>query len=141
MSEISDGVLLDTHLWIWLQQGDSRASRLTAKFVDEARSTNSAFVSAISVWEIGMLEWAGRISLNHPIEEWVKMAYSRGRLRPIPVSSEIALLSTRLPGNLHRDPADRILVATAQHMDLTLLTRDDALLAYAKQGHLRARRI
>ena len=140
MNEISEAFLLDTHTWVWVQQGDARGAR-AATVIEAARAEEGAFVSAISVWELGILEKAGRVVLSHPLEEWLSMAYSVGRLRCVPVSSEIALLTTRLPGDIHRDPADRILAATARLMNLTLLTRDEALLAYARQGYLRARKI
>jgi PIN domain nuclease of toxin-antitoxin system len=59
----------------------------------------------------------------------------------VPVSPWILIESVRLPGKLHRDPADRILAATARENGLTLLTRDDALLEYAAEGHLAARKL
>ena len=139
MSTISEGLLLDTHTWLWMQDADPRIGRSVVRLIDHARAQMSVYVSAISVWEIGNLEQAGRVVLNAPIEEWLALGYGPGLLQLIEVESKIACASTRLPGNIHRDPADRILAATARLHNLTLMTNDRQLLAYAKQGHLKAR--
>ena len=134
--------LLDTHLWIWLQEGDS--SRLRPKSVSvlvDMQRKSLLNASVISIWEIAHLLSRGRLSLSIPLEDWLAESWSDGAIRRIPISQEIAIESTRLPGTLHRDPADRFLVATARVEDMTLLTSDEPLLAYAKQGHLRARRV
>lgn len=136
-----DRFLLDTHAWIWLQEGASGISPSTIAAVDAAREGETVFVSAVSVWELGNLEIRGRFQLHSPIDEWLRMAFTIGRLQLLPLDAQIALASSRLPGNLHRDPADRILAATARIEGLTLLTRDTRLLDYGRKGHLRTRKI
>ena len=92
----------------------------------------------MSIWEVGLLDAKGRISLNLPCLDWVRTALARSGALTVGLSPEIAVESHRLPGRLHNDPVDRILAATARTEALTLLTRDRALLDYAAQGHLRA---
>jgi PIN domain nuclease of toxin-antitoxin system len=94
-------------------------------------------VSAISVWEVGMLEAKGRIRLGKDREAWVPEALSLPGVRLVPVDDRVALSSTRLPGDFHGDPADRLLVATARALDATLATRDTAILAYGREGYVR----
>ena len=136
-----DAFLLDTHAWIWLQEGLPGLSASTVATIDAARGNNKVFVSAVSVWELGNLEIRRRVKLHSTIDEWLRMAFTIGRLQLIPLDAQIALASSRLPGDLHRDPADRMIVATARVSDLTLLTRDARLLAYGRKGHLRTRKI
>ena len=138
---MSESALLGTHTWIWLMEDDDRLSSRSIKMIDEFQFRSSLFVSAASVWELGNLERSGRITLRLPLEEWLRKAYSDGGVQQIPINDKIALASTRLPGEIHRDPIDRILVATARLHALTLLTRDRLLLSYADHGHLIARKI
>ncbi len=134
-----DLYLLDTHAWIWLVNGGPE--RLLGSATDAIRraSAESALaISAISVWEVAMLESKGRLQLQMDCLEWVAEATRRARLRILPLSPEIAVASTRLPGDLHGDPSDRIIAATARHEGAILVTRDRALLGYAARGYLRA---
>ncbi len=136
-----DNFLLDTHAWIWLQEGIPGLSTKLIATVDQARANDKVFISAVSVWEIGNLEARRRVRFHSNIEEWLHIAFTIGRLQLLPLDAQIALASSRLPGDLHRDPADRILVATARIHDLTLLTRDARLLDYGREGHLRVQKI
>ena len=131
--------VLDTHVWIWLVNGGPE--RLIEGALNGIRraSANSALaISAISVWEVAMLESKGRLQLQMDSLEWVAEATRRAGLRVLPLSPEIAVASTRLPGDLHGDPSDRIIAATARHESAILVTRDRALLGYAARGYLRA---
>ena len=131
--------LLDTHVWLWVVCGGKSELRKPAASAIERAATRSALViSAISVWEVAMLESKGRIQLQMECLEWVDAAIRRAGLRIIPLSTEIAVASTRLPGEPHGDPADRIIAATARHENAVLLTRDRSLLDYAARGFLRA---
>jgi PIN domain nuclease of toxin-antitoxin system len=76
-----------------------------------------------------------RIDLYRDVLVWVRDALSLPGLKLTPLEPEIAVASTRLPFEMHADPADRILVATARHLGATLVTADGALLEFAKQGH------
>jgi len=67
---------------------------------------------------------------------WIREALARPGVSLVPLEPEIAVASTRLPFDMHSDPADRILVATARHLGATLVTADKGLLELAKKGHV-----
>ena len=128
-------LLLDTHIWIWLLNGDEPLRSSAALFhIEEAVPPALIRVSAISVWEIGMLESKGRISLPTSCETWVDQALAAPGIDLVPLSPEIALASSRLPGEFHGDPADRMLVATARVLDADLVTKDQKIVEYGKSG-------
>lgn len=131
-------LLLDTHVWLWFALGD--AKRLAApacREIETAAIGGRLAVSAISVWEIAMLEAKGQIVLGLPCEKWVDAALALPGLRLIGLEPEIAVASSRLPGEMHGDPADRILAATARNRDAVLVTADDRLVEYGKVGFMR----
>lgn len=131
--------LLDTHVWIWLVNGGPERLLVgAAEAIRQASAASALAVSAISVWEVAMLESKGRLQLQMDCLEWVTEATRRARLRVVPLSPEIAVASTRLPGDFHGDPSDRIIAATARHESAVLVTRDRAMLGYAARGYLRA---
>lgn len=118
-------------------QGDfTRISRASRDAIFEAEKADAVFVSVISVWEIGLLVSKRRLKLTMPVSNWVAAALGSPGVNVAPFTPEIALESVELPGDLHRDPADRILVATARIMKVRLLTADRTLIEYAGQGHL-----
>ena len=141
MSATSEQFLLDTHVWLWLIDGSPRLPQSSTLELNKLQRAGVLFGSVISVWEIALLESLGRVVLKTTIEEWLQTSFEDDGIQLQEISAAAAVEANRLPEAFHRDPVDRILVATARQMDFTLLTRDDALLAYAKQGHLRARRI
>ncbi len=94
------------------------------------------WVSAITPWEIGMLVAKGRLVLDRDVMDWLQAALSLPGIRVAPLEPALAVASTRLPGELHGDPADRLIVATARHLGATLVTADAALLAYGQLGHV-----
>jgi PIN domain nuclease of toxin-antitoxin system len=138
--DIKGGLLLDTHVWFWFQSGNSQ--RLSQTFVRQLESRQRAgelFVSACSAWEIANLVAKQRITLDRSVEHWIESGLEDGGLRLLPLTTRILIESTRLPGEIHRDPADRMIVATAREHNLTLLSRDESILAYAADGHVKAR--
>ncbi len=140
MSKESAGpLLLDTHIWIWLMNGDEhKISNSTLGRIRKAASKTQVFVSVISVWEVGMLEAKGRIVLPLDSIGWVRQALQAPGISLAALTPEIALESSRLPGEFHGDPADRILVATARNLNAALVTHDQQILRYAKQRFLSA---
>jgi PIN domain nuclease of toxin-antitoxin system len=133
MAEI---LLLDTHCWLWEQFGNTeKFSRQGRRLIDKAAQSGDLRVSVISVWEIGMLEAKGRLALKMSCTEWVNQALATPGLSLFPLTPEIAIESSRLPGEIHADPADRILLATARITGARLLTADERLLAYGRQHH------
>ena len=137
-AEAAEPLLLDTHCWIWLKSGRRQEFSVTGwAAVEEAGERSALLVSVISIWEVGMLEAKGRIELFMPCDEWIKRALTTPGLALAPLTPDIALDSSRLPGDLHGDPADRILVATARRMGARILTKDRRLIAYGKHGHVK----
>jgi PIN domain nuclease of toxin-antitoxin system len=133
--------LLDTHVWLWAQR--SELDKFDAELrleLEQHQRQRQVYVSAISILEIARLVALQQYGLTSSIDDFVAEATSDGGLVLIDLTPRILIESTRLPGDLHRDPSDRILVATAREHNLTLITRDKQLLRYAKQGHLNARK-
>jgi PIN domain nuclease of toxin-antitoxin system len=132
-------LLLDTHVWIWMVEGAvTELGHAAQNAVMEAGAAGRVLVSAISVWEVGMLEAKGRIRFSIEVGEWVRRALTAPGVHFSPLTPEVALDSTRLPGAVHGDPADRILIATARRVGATLVTRDTKILDYGRQGLLTA---
>jgi PIN domain nuclease of toxin-antitoxin system len=131
-------LLLDTHVWVWYVENEpGQFSRRIEPLVETAVRRGGVVVSAISVWEVALLEAARRIDLSVDVRAWVGRALAFPGVRLKALSPSIAIESTRLPGPLHRDPADRILIATARLLGAALVTRDERILAYAEKGHVR----
>lgn len=125
-------LLLDTHVWLWLVGGAEPFKRPVLSAIERAARSGRIRVSAISVWEVAMLEVKGRIRLSKDCLAWVQDALAAPGTSLVPLTPEIAVESSRLQGVFHEDPADRILVATARLLGATLLTRDERILTYGK---------
>lgn len=139
MSNLPGRLLLDTHVWIWMVQ--NVPDRIVAHVVEEmerAAGSGGLLVSAISVWEVAMLQARGRISLSLGLDDWVRKGLTAPGVRLAELTPEILMESTRLPGLPHGDPADRMLIATARKLGTALVTRDAAILSYAREGHVSA---
>lgn len=131
-------LLLDTHVWIWLMEGEPALKRTaTLAAIEQAALDARLLVSAISVWEVAMLEAKGRIALSLDVLQWVENALAAPGIRLQPLLPAIAVQSSRLPGEFHGDPADRLLVATARHLNAVLVTRDEKILAYSAAGFVK----
>jgi PIN domain nuclease of toxin-antitoxin system len=126
-------LLLDTHVLIWAMLNEPRLGRQAARAINAAARQDRLAVSAITPWEVALLEKKGRITLQKSALEWIREALARPGVSLIPLEPEIAVASTRLPFDMHADPADRILVATARHFGAILVTADKALLDVAKK--------
>ena len=131
-------LLLDTHVLLWATFSETRLGRLAANSINLASREDRLAISAITPWEIGLLASKKRISLHKDVLEWIREALAKPGVKLVPLSPEIAVASTHLPFEMHADPADRILVATARHLGATLVTADGPLLDLARQGYLLA---
>ena len=116
--------LLDTHVLLWWHGDRDRLSRDQWKVIAAADAETPLQVSDISLWEIATLHSLGRIRLTIPLREWLEKAVSPPLVRRHGISPAVAAELALLPESFHRDPADRILVATARVIGATLLTRD-----------------
>ena len=130
-------LLLDTHVWIWLVHKEPRILKSAAlPAIEMAEERGGLCLSAISVWEVAMLASKGRLKFTMDCSTWVKRAMSQPGLNLLALTPDILVSSTRLPGDLHGDPADRMIVAAALQHRATLVTADDRLIEYAHQGHV-----
>ncbi len=125
-------ILLDTHTWLWVMIGDSILKPSFRKAFDNSLKIHSVLISPISIWEIGMLVEKKRIEIDMDTQEWVDQALDIPGIRLSAMTPRIAIQSTRLPGVLHADPADRILIATAHEENAVLVTCDEKILKYGK---------
>ena len=130
-------VLLDTHAWVWLLNGSVRLGPKARKAIQRSLAEEAVLVSAISPWEVAMLASKGRLILDRDVGEWVLAALSLPGIRLEPLTPEITVASTRLPGTIHSDPADCMIAATTRHLGSTLITADQRLLDYSKGGHIK----
>lgn len=116
--------LLDTHVLIWWLQGAGHLSPAQRRVLDAAEPESPLRVSDISLWETAALHSLGRVRLSLPLRDWLEKAVAPPLVRRHGISAAIAAEVAALPDSFHRDPADRILVATARILGATLLTHD-----------------
>ena len=131
-------ILLDTHAFVWTVDGDRRLGPGARAAIEEAAASDGILVSAITPWEIALLVAKGRLRLGREVGAWLEAALALPGIVLAPIEPAIAVDSTRLPGDFHADPADRLVVATSRHRGVPLLTADRAVLDYAASGHVRA---
>jgi len=122
-------IVLDTHALLWMDRNDPMLGPQTRELIEKNWRSDVVAVSAISFWETDLLADRGRVLVPVPAEAW-RLDLLQAGLREIPVDGRIALLATRLEG-LHRDPADRFIVATALQLSATLVTADTQILDWA----------
>jgi len=120
-------ILLDTHVLLWQEQGDRRLGPQTRRAVARALAEGQAAVSAISFWEIGMRMQKGQLALRFELDAWRRDLLDQG-VSEIPVNGRLAARAGLLP-DLHGDPADRLIVATALEGH-QLITADERILAW-----------
>lgn len=120
--------LLDTHVLLYWLAGDPRLSPAQRRAIDAAGEDRPLWISDISLWEIATLVSLGRLRLHLPLGEWLERAAAPPLVRRAGISPAVAAEVAALPDSFHRDPADRILVATARVLGATLLTQDGRIL-------------
>jgi PIN domain nuclease of toxin-antitoxin system len=138
MPDTATPLLLDTCAVIWVAE-DQPISRTAASALDEAHAADQfVYISPISAWEIGLLVARGRLTMIVKPQLWFQRILDVPNMRLADMSPDLLISSSFLPGDPPRDPADRILAATAREYGYTLMTRDRVLLNYAEQGHIQA---
>jgi PIN domain nuclease of toxin-antitoxin system len=116
--------LLDTHVLLWWFDGSPRLPVSYEPLIRNPNPEAPLWVSDITLWEIAMLVELKRIALRMPLRDWLEAATAPPLVRRIGISPAVAAEVAALPETFHRDPADRILVATARVLGATLLTQD-----------------
>lgn len=129
-------IVLDTHVLIWVLEDEARLGAAARAAVEQASESGSVLISAITPWEIALLVQKGRLALTDDVGTWLETVLALPSLRLAALEPGIAVDSVRLPGKLHADPADRIIIATARHFGWPLLTADRAILDYGGAGHV-----
>ena len=131
-------LLLDTCAAIWLAEGEAIADEAMAAIDRAASASETILVSPITAWEVGLLAARGRIAMSVPPQTWFERLLAVPGIALADLSVRVLIASSYLPGTPPRDPADRMIAATARENGLKLITRDSLLLGYAKQGHIEA---
>lgn len=125
-------IVLDTHALLWWINGDSQLSpaALEAIELELQADDGEILISAISAWEIALLVEKGRLTLSMATDDWLDTVEEIEGVRFVAVDTATAVESTRLPGEFHKDPADRMIVALARHFNSDLITADDKITTY-----------
>jgi len=125
--------VLDTHVWLDVAFGRSKrfAARVRRQ-LDAAAQGARLYVAAITPWEVAMLVRSGKVRVSSPVLDFVVGALRETRTAVALLEPAIAVDAVDLPAWDHRDPADRLIVASARSLDAVLVTRDGAILDYAK---------
>jgi PIN domain nuclease of toxin-antitoxin system len=131
-----NGFLLDTHVWIWSQEAPERLSAEARHALEDPG--HAVYVATISTLELARLVHLGTIELEGSLTDWVDESIQALSAVTLELSHPVAIEAYSLPGEFHPDPADRILVATARHHDLVLVTADRRILAYPHANTLPA---
>ena len=122
-------ITLDTQAWVWWINDRTQLSHSQRRAI-RANESDTIGVSVISCWEIAKLYEYGRLELPSEISEWFNMALAYPGISLLNLTPEIAIESTRLPGDFHRDPFDQMIVATARLNQCPLVTTDREILRY-----------
>jgi PIN domain nuclease of toxin-antitoxin system len=130
-------LLLDTNAAIWLSRDELKAPA-SEKLDEAARVGVATYLSPITAWEVGLLVSRNRLSLGTTPQRWFARILAMPNVHLAELSPDILIDSSFLPGTPPRDPADRILLATARHLGATLITRDRLLLKYGEEGQVSA---
>jgi len=130
-------ILIDTHALIWAIQNRKDLGLNSRTLIDTAQRAKAVFVASITPWEMSMLVDKGRLELGRPLRDWMDSTLSLPGVQLAPLEPAIAMDAGSLPGSIHGDPSDRIIIATARWLRCPLLTADRRILRYAEEGHVR----
>lgn len=127
---------LDTHVLIWYSEGIN-LSESAARLIEQARKTGNLYISAISIWEIAMLVNKDKIALSISLDEWVNKLLETPGLNLIDLSVPVLIQSCELPKYEHKDPADRLIIASVRSINSHLMTFDQKIIDYADRGYIK----
>jgi len=119
--------VLDTHAWIWWLDRDSRLPAATILALDALPANDRPMLCDISLWEVAMLVERKRLTFSLPFAEWLSAAAHPRTVRVQSITPDIAIEVSRLPSSFHRDPADRLIVATSRVLGAPLVSQDQLI--------------
>lgn len=123
-------IVLDTHVWLWWLHDPTRLSPAADKLIQQEQGSGALIISTISVWEVAVKVQSGKLVIPMEINRWYELARSYPATIIEPLSPLDAIASTQLPGDFHKDPADRIIVSLARRLAAPLLTCDRKIIDY-----------
>ncbi|HEV3424137.1 MAG TPA: type II toxin-antitoxin system VapC family toxin [Paraburkholderia sp.] len=124
-------IVLDTHALVWWVSADPTLSKKAKAAIERELVGGEIIISSISAWEIAMLVEREKLVLSMDVSSWLDTISAIEAVRFMPVDVEIATKSVDLPGEFHKDPANRMIVATARKLAVPLVTKDEKIRAYA----------
>ncbi len=125
---MTEGLLIDTHIALWLDSGDEQLRPNSRTLIDRCwRDGGTIFLSAVSAWEIALLVDRGHIQLDLPLQDWISRFLDRPGVQPVPLDHQTAIRAYRLHHLEHRDPGDRLLIASAIELECPFVTYDDRI--------------
>lgn len=124
-------IVLDTHVLVWWVNADPALSKKAKLTIEKEMQGGEIVISSISAWEIAMLVKHGRLILSMDVDSWLSTVAEIEAVRFLPVDVEISVKSVELPGEFHKDPVDRMIVATARKLAVPLVTKDEKIRAYS----------
>lgn len=120
-------ILLDTHAFLWLVLDPKRLSRHALAAARRAEARGGLALCSISVWEIAALVAEGRFQVFGTVEAWITKLLERSRVIVKEITPVVTVLATQFPESFPRDPADRLIAATARAEGIPLVTRDERI--------------
>ena len=131
-------MVIDTHVLVWMVEADPRLGDHAIALIDKERANNGAGIAPITPWEAAMLVDKQRLALGRAVGAWFEYVLATPGFVLTPLTVPMAIDAGTLPGGIHGDPADRIIIATARALGCPVLTADRKILAYAAAGHVQA---
>lgn len=123
-------IVIDTHVWVWWLSDPKKLPARARGALTEAAGDQAIYISSISTWEILLLASKDRLEFKMDATDWIASSEALPFLHFVPVDNAIAIRSVRLPEPFHKDPADRIIVATAMTMGAPLVSSDRRIRRY-----------
>lgn len=123
-------ILLDTNALVWWLSRKEKVPKKADKIIEAEFKKKEVYYSSISVWEIALLYFEGRLDLRMGVSDWINFLEQIEGFNSVPVDNKIAFLSVNLPEKFHKDPSDGIIVATALVLGCPIVTSDRKIRSY-----------
>ena len=124
-------IVLDTHVLVWWVNGGRKLTVSAKKGIkQELSDAGEILISSITAWEVAMLVDKERLSLAMNIDDWFAVVGRIEGVRFVPLDNELAIQAVTLPGEFHKDPADRMITALARRYSIPLITADTKIRSY-----------